>query len=160
MPNRPKGWIPIIIIIIKLETLCCMKNTLHRSVSVITRKRNLTPILHTCHQTGLMVTDFNPSLGWCCRWNLQNVSECVCHESWPCECIVPVTLNWRGGSLITLWKIMTRNHCVECYGGSSIRLDELESIMISIFAGNGTLMLRESDCSKYLNAVKSQIGLK
>jgi len=55
---------------------------------------------------------------------------------------------------------MNRNQCVECYGGSSIRLDEVGSIMIFIVAGNGILMLRESDCSTHLNAVKSQIGLE
>ena len=149
-----------------------MKNTLHRSVSVIIRERKPKPILHTCHQACFTVTDFSPSIAWCCRWKLQNVCVCVCararvcgrvcvcHESWPCKYIVPVTLDWSGGSRITLWKIMTRNHCVECYGGSSIRLDEVESIMISIVAGNGNLILRESDCSKNLNAVKNQIGLK
>jgi len=43
---------------------------------------------------------------------------------------------------------MTRNHCVECCGGSGIRLDEVQSVMISTVAGNGNLILRESDCRK------------
>jgi hypothetical protein len=52
---------------------------------------------------------------------------------------------------------MTRHQSVECYGGPSIRLDPVENIMICIVARNGTLMLRESPCSIYLNAVKSLI---
>jgi hypothetical protein len=35
-----------------------------------------------------------------------------------------------------------KNNCVECYGGPSVRLDEVENIIITIVAGIGTLMLR------------------